>query len=103
MRGPFGRLFRHPPFRCDQLARELDDEIASHLAARAEQLEAFGMTPDEARAEALRRFGDLATAHQQLAQIAAHRGERIRARERSEEIRTLTTGFSHDLRLAART
>jgi predicted permease len=103
MRRRFRRLFRHPPLRDDQLARELDEEIASHLAARAEQLELLGMTPNEARDEARRRFGDLATAQQRLAQIAAHRGERVRAHERSEEIRTLTTGLSHDVRLAART
>lgn len=61
MRRHFRRLFRHPPLRGDQLAHELDDEIA------------------------------------------AHRGERVRARERSEEIRIMTTGFSQDIRLAART
>jgi hypothetical protein len=56
MRRRFRRLFRHPPLRRDQLDRELDDEIRSHIAARAEQLERFGMTPEEARAEALGRF-----------------------------------------------
>ena len=102
MRRRFRRLFRHPPLRRDQLDRELDDEIASHIAARAEQLERLGATPDEARAEALRRFGDMATARQQLAEQAAERGRRVRARERSEEIRTMTTGLSHDLRSATR-
>ena len=103
MRRRFRRLFRHPPVRPDQLDRELDDEIASHLAARAEQLERLGMTADEARAEALRRFGDPVTARQRLAATAAHRGSRMRARERSEELRIVTTGLSHDLRVAART
>lgn len=103
MRRRFRRLFRHPPLRRDQLARELDDEIESHLAARAEQLERLGMTPDEARAEALHRFGDPATVQQRLAESAAHRGKRIRAYERSEELRTMTIGLSQDLRMAART
>jgi predicted permease len=98
----YRRLFRHPPLRRDQLDRELDDEILSHIAARAEQLERFGMTPDEARAEALGRFGDPATVHHQLAQTAAHRGERIRARERAEETRTMITGLPQDVRVAAR-
>ena len=62
MRRRFRRLFRHVPDRPDRLAREIDDEIASHVAARAEQLEGLGMRPDEARAEALRRFGDPAAA-----------------------------------------
>jgi predicted permease len=103
MRRRFRRLFRHPPLRRDQLSRELDDEIASHLAARAEQLERLGMTPDEARIEALRRFGEPVQVRQQLTEIAAHRGERVRARERAEEIRIMTTGLSHDFRVAART
>jgi len=103
MRRRFRRLFRHPPLRRDQLDRELDDEIASHLAARAEQLERMGMSPGEARAEAVRRFGDLAAVHDELAHTAAHRGRRIVARERAEDIRTMTFGFSQDVRVAART
>ena len=103
MRRRFRRLFRHPPVRPDQLERELDDEIASHLAARAEQLEKLGCTPDKARAEALRRFGDPATVRQQLARSAAHRHERVRARERLEEVRTTSMSLSLDIRSAART
>jgi putative ABC transport system permease protein len=37
---------------------EVDAEIAFHLEMRAAELAARGMTPDAARAEALRRFGD---------------------------------------------
>jgi predicted permease len=102
MRRRFRRLFRHPPLRRDQLDRELDEEIASHLAARAEQLERLGMSAAEARAEAERRFGDLAAVREQLALSAMHRGERMLSRERSEEMRTMSTGFSPDLRFAAR-
>lgn len=37
---------------------EIDQEIRFHLEERARSLEARGRTPEEARAEALRRFGD---------------------------------------------
>lgn len=40
--------------------REVDDEIAFHVAHRAEQLRAAGMSGEEAYAEAVRRFGDVA-------------------------------------------
>jgi len=103
VRRRFRRLFRHPPLRRAQLERELDDEIASHLAARAEQLERLGMAPADAHVEALRRFGDIATVYTHLSKTAMHRGKRMHARERSERIRTMTTGFSHDVRIAART
>ena len=103
MRRRFRRLFRHPPLRRDQLDRELDDEIAAHLAARLEQLQSLGMSPEAARAEALHRFGDVKAAHQQLAATASKRGKRISARERSGEFRTMSTGLFQDIRSAART
>ena len=98
----YRRLFRHIPDRPELLARELDDEIASHLAERADQLERLGMPPDEARAEALRRFGDLATARQQLSKSARERGSIIRAHERAEELGAMIHGLSRDARLALR-
>lgn len=45
-------------FRQNRLLRRLDDELAFHVAERVDQLVAGGMTPDEATAEALRRFGN---------------------------------------------
>ena len=39
--------------------REVDGEIAFHLEMRVRELVARGMDPREARAEALRRFGDV--------------------------------------------
>lgn len=38
---------------------ELDEEMRSHLALRAEYLRERGMSPTDAEAEALRRFGDI--------------------------------------------
>ena len=52
------RVFRLPPDR-SSLARELDEEIAFHLETRIQRLIAGGMSPDAARAEALRQFGDI--------------------------------------------
>src|SRR5262245_30863494 len=45
-------------FRADHLQDEIDEELRFHLDARAEQLVAQGLSPDEAAREARRRFGD---------------------------------------------
>ncbi|HYM26148.1 MAG TPA: ADOP family duplicated permease, partial [Vicinamibacterales bacterium] len=45
--------------RPDAIASEIDEELTHHLELRAAELEAGGMPRDEARREALRRFGDL--------------------------------------------
>jgi len=45
--------------RFDRRVREsLEEEVSFHLDTRIEQLIEAGLSPDEARAEALRRFGD---------------------------------------------
>src|SRR5688572_20332591 len=41
------------------LARGLDDEIRFHIDQQTEKLQRAGMNPDEARRQALRRFGGL--------------------------------------------
>ncbi|MGE0443572.1 MAG: ABC transporter permease, partial [Gemmatimonadales bacterium] len=53
------RIFRLPIRRPRTLAAEVDGEIEFHLAMRIRELEASGLSADEARAEALRRFGDV--------------------------------------------
>jgi predicted permease len=103
MRRRFRRLFRHLPDRPDLLEREIDDEIASHLAERIERLEHLGMSPNDARAEALRRFGDVTAARRQLTRSAQRRSSFIRARERSEELSAMIDGLKQDARLALRT
>jgi predicted permease len=45
-------------FRRHRLERDLDDELQLHLEMRVEELIAGGMQPDEALAEARRRFGN---------------------------------------------
>ncbi|HWP39146.1 MAG TPA: ABC transporter permease, partial [Gemmatimonadales bacterium] len=52
----FKRLFRLP---WDDVEREIEDELQFHLAMKAQELEAQGLSPGEAREEAARRFGDV--------------------------------------------
>jgi len=44
--------------RSNRVADEIDREMAFHLAERADDLMAAGMSPDAARDEARRRFGN---------------------------------------------
>jgi len=52
------RTFRLPWRGRAQIDRDIDDEVAFHLEMRISALCASGLTPEAARAEALRRFGD---------------------------------------------
>src|SRR5438445_7714144 len=47
----------------------LREEIELHLAEKAAELEADGMTPECARAEARRRFGNVGLKHEQSREI----------------------------------
>lgn len=71
------RLFRLGTRHRDVLERETDEEIREHIRRRAEQLERRGMSPEEARAEALRRFGPVAEARRRLVREAARRERRL--------------------------
>ena len=53
------RVFRIP-FARGHIDREVDDELSFHLETRTRQLIAAGWSPDAARREAIRQFGDLA-------------------------------------------
>jgi putative ABC transport system permease protein len=79
----------------DPIARELDEEIESHLAMRAEELIARGMSPEEADAEARRRFGQSWRTRRRLLTGA-------RRRQRRRRLRHLTDGLAADVRLAVR-
>jgi predicted permease len=52
------RVFRIP-FSRFRLVREVDDEILFHLQTRIDALVAAGMSPEDARAAALKQFGDV--------------------------------------------
>jgi predicted permease len=46
-----------------KIDRDVDDEIRFHLDMRAQEFRRSGMSPDRARSEALRRFGDVTATH----------------------------------------
>lgn len=82
IRSDVRRLFRLG-LRRPELARgEVDDEITFHIDARIEQLVALGLSRDEARAEAMRRFGDVAQARASIGASAARRAARLAFRDR---------------------
>jgi predicted permease len=89
------RILRLPLRSRDVAEQELDEEIRLHLELRAEQLERQGLAPEEARAEALRRFGPPVEARR-LLQRAAQR------RERSLRLREWLEGARQDVRYAVR-
>ncbi|MEM1248729.1 MAG: ADOP family duplicated permease [Acidobacteriota bacterium] len=81
------RLFSAPTGTKREQRRELDDEIEAHLQLRADDLEAQGLSPEEARAEALSRFGDLEAARKTLAAETARRDLRLSFAETLDAVR----------------
>ena len=75
------------PANAERLDRELDDEIAFHMEARVAELIARGMSPDAARAEAQRRFGDREELHQYVSSIEVPHMQRVRFVEWFESLR----------------
>jgi putative ABC transport system permease protein len=55
--------------RSDRVARDIDREMAFHLAERADELAARGMSEEEARREARRRFGHRPALKERVYQI----------------------------------
>ena len=56
--------------------REVDAEVEFHLQMRVQELVAQGLAPEQARAEALRRFGDVAGWRRRVAGLDHARVER---------------------------
>jgi predicted permease len=75
--------------------REVDSELAFHLEMRVRELVEQGMTPDDARAAALERFGDLDRITEACRDLGRRRNEDMRRAEWLTELR-------HDLRYAVR-
>ena len=89
-------LFRFALHRPDKAREEMHEELAFHLDELAARLVAKGMTPGDARAEALRRLGNpYDLTEQVLGDSAAHR-------ERVLSMKDLVIDFIDDLRYAAR-
>jgi len=74
---------------------DVDDEIAAHLEETTRTLIATGLDPDAARAEARRRFGDVATTRRVMTSSALRQHGRIRRRDRFD-------AFAFDLRYSLR-
>lgn len=72
----------------DPNERRIQNEVDHHLEALQEQLEEAGMSPDQARAEALRRFGDPARIQAETRSVSPGSG--------------LRTGLRGDLAQASR-
>ena len=91
---PFKKLPRILRDRAD-VRTDVDDEIAAHLEATTSALIATGLDPDAARAEARRRFGDVATTRRVMTSSAMRQHGRIRRRDRLD-------AFLFDLRYSLR-
>ena len=89
------RWFSLPLRRADLSAEQLDAEIQLHLELRERQLIRGGYSPDTARAEAVRRFGQLEDARRSLYRAARRRDRRMLRRGLLDAVR-------QDLGLAVR-
>ena len=85
--GKFRRYLRIPSRSAARIRREVDEELQMQIDLRAEALEREGMSRDEARAEALRRFGDVDEAARYCIAI-----------DRDAEQRRRTSGWFDELR-----
>ena len=76
---PRDTLFRryHRFFGADPL-RDVDDELAFHLAMRVDEFRRAGLSADEAEAAAMRRFGDLAAIRAECRELGRRRAARSR-------------------------
>lgn len=77
------------------MEREVDSELAFHLEMRVRELVEHGMAPDDARAAALQRFGDVNRITEACRDIGRRRNNDMRRTEWLTELR-------HDLRYALR-
>ena len=55
----FRRFFRLPTLSAARIREDVDDELSFHFAMRTEELVARGLTPEAAREQAGREFGDV--------------------------------------------
>jgi predicted permease len=76
-------------------AGDLDDELRDHIDSTTEALIARGLSPVDAHAEAMRRFGDLTRVRSEVQHLDAHHATRY------NRLAMLET-FLYDLRHAAR-
>src|SRR5688500_5881342 len=84
---PRRRVFRLSLSRPSDVARDVDEEIASHLAMREARLRADGVAGDAARHLALERFGDVAGIRDACLRESHPLARRERAMRLLEELR----------------
>jgi putative ABC transport system permease protein len=77
-------------------ARDVDEELAFHLAMRVEEYQRAGMTVEEARETAMKRFGDLGRVRDECHDLGRRRAARSRRASRLDALR-------QDVRFALRT
>jgi putative ABC transport system permease protein len=92
------RYLRLPTRSNRRIAQDVDDELQLQVDMRAEALEREGWTPDAARAEARRRFGDLDDAARYCADVDRDAERRRRATNWLGEIRQDATHTMRTLR-----
>ena len=90
------RLLRLPLRTQRALERELDDELAFHLAMREEKLRRAGLAPDVAHREAVARFGDAGSVRDECLTIDTQYA-------REMELMDWLESIVADVRYAART
>jgi hypothetical protein len=73
----------HPDERA---RRDVDEELQVHIEARVDYLTERGMTPEAARAEAIRRFGDLEGARTALHAHALGNQRRVHLADRLQQL-----------------
>jgi putative ABC transport system permease protein len=91
------RFFRIDVRRIERTSAESDEELTTFLDARIEDLVARGMTPTDARAEAIRRLGGKSLESVQVALRCSSA-----KRERKIHMREWMDDFRADLRIATR-
>jgi putative ABC transport system permease protein len=91
-RRPFWYLRR----RSEEVASEIDEELAGHLDMKVEELRSRGWSPEDARCEAIRQFGDLEGTRQYCRQ-------QDHSKERRMQGGLLLDDLTQDLRICVRT
>ena len=81
------RIFRFPWRTGAQIEHEVDAELRFHLDRRTEELVEQGMTPEAARREAVRQFGDLAYTRQYCRALDGRTEQKVRRTMLGEELR----------------
>lgn len=71
------RLFHLPPTR-QRLIADADEEIRFHIDAWTDELRSQGLSADEARRLAMKRFGDAADYHEHAERRASRNARRVR-------------------------